>query len=396
MRRLLLGLLLIGVSVAANAQLRGRKFVQVQTGMVLSVTLTSAPTSVTVLPADLKYNKACVFNFESDDNAPNFRYPLAIWGGGKAPDSTSYPGLSFTDGCGNNVGFRAALAVNGRGGFNNQEIALPIYKANAITYPEMAAMVRKDWAIENHSFYHDPTTRYSFKYDAGKNVRLLADLIQSNMAAQGTPYVMRTQISPSSWPNFQRVADSASYLAASSQGQRDGYTLYPASGQTFFDVMTLPQTGFFSIGRAFDDVWSAATVAGWKTNIDNLISGSTGGKHLMWRLGTHGPQVPAQFLDFSNYLASNGQDKIWICSLHEFAEYLEVKRFSRITTSLSGNVLTITINQTRLPDVNRFRDLSLLISGATMQGVSVSGADSFSYNTSTGLINLFRKKTTGF
>lgn len=391
---LLLGWLLIGWSVAAKAQLRAKMQLATST-IVVSVSLSAAPASYSLVMADLKYNKTCVFNFESDDNAPNFRYPMAIFAGGKAPDSTSYPGLFFTDGCGNNVPFRAALAVNGRGGFLNQEVALVANKAVAITYPELAQLVRWHWAIENHSFYHDPTTRYSFKYDAGKNVRLLIDLIQSNMAAQGTPFIMRTLISPSSWVGHQRAADSCLYLAASSQGQRDNYPLYPPSGQTYFDIMTLP-AGFVSIGRAFDDVWSASTVSNWKTTIDGLISGSSATKHLMWRLGTHGPQVPAQFLDFANYLSTNGQDKIWVCSLHEFAEYLEVKRLVKMRSSLSGTVLTITLDTSTLPSINRFRDVSLLLSGASIQAVSVKNADGYSVNPSTGLLNIFKKKTTGF
>lgn len=392
-----LSLWLAGWSAEAQLRVRTQKVNIQPTTVVVSVTFASAPTAYTALMADLKYNKQAVFNFESDDNALNFRYPVAMLMGGKAPDSTTYPRLTFTDGCGNAVGFRAALAVNARGGYNNNEISYFGNFMNNVTYGELSMLVKNDWAIENHSYYHDPTTRYSYKYDAGRNVRELHSLMSSKLASYGTPYVIRTLVAPTAWPNFERVADSLGYLCASSQGQRDFYPLYPASGQTYFDIQSLPP-GFVSFGRAFDDAWSTANIANWKSTIDGLISGSSATKHLMWRLGTHGPQNAANFLNFMQYVQTSTGDKLWVTTMHELMEYLELKRLAIVSKRLSGNVLTLTINLSKLPAQNRFRDMSWLITGAgtSVSGVSVVGADSYSVNTSTGLINLFKKKTSGF
>lgn len=397
---LIAGLLLIHSLALGQVVVRGQRaniVVNPNTTVTVSVTFASSPSSVSIKHADLWANKTCVLNFEADDGSPKFRYVYAMWHGGKAPDSVNYTGFTYTDGCGNAVRPTAALAINARGGFLNNELGISANKASNMIYSEMADMVKNDWALENHSYYHDPTTRYSYKYDAGRNVRELHQLIYDKLKVYGVEYVMRTLVAPSSWTNFFRVADSLGYLCASSQGVRDNYPLYPASGQTYFGTETLP-AGFVTFGRAFDDVWSASTVAGWKTTFDGLISGSTATHHLMWRLGTHGPQNPAGFLEFTNYLAANHQDKVWFCTMHQLMEYFEVKRQVKKTQTLVGNTLTLQLNLANVSARNRYRDMSLLINsgGVTITNVQVTNAGGYSFNTATGLINIFKKKDSGF
>jgi hypothetical protein len=50
-----------------------------------------------------------------------------------------------------------------------------------------------------------------------------------------------------------------------------------------------------------------------------------------------------------------------------------------------------------LPDAARWRDISLgIASDKNIVSLTYTGADNISYNTSTGLINVFKKKTSGF
>ena len=397
MRNALLTILLIvNLTGFGQVTIRGSKYTVDNTTITVDVFYASAPTSVTTAFADLKYNKAGVFQFECDDNSKGIRDVFAYWQGGKASDSITYSGLTFTDGCGNNVKFRGALAVNGKGGFLNNDLSVGY--PTSFVWSEIANLVNYDWGIENHSYYHDPTTRYSFKYDAGRNVRTMHKLIWDKLLENNVQYITRTLVSPTNWKNFYRVADSLGYLCAGGQNQLDGYTLRPTPGQSLADLNALPPGAFVTFNRWFEDVWSTANTTVQKTQFDNLVSSSTSTAHKLWRLGTHGPQVSANFLDFSNYIAANHGDKIWICSMHELMEYLEVKRVVKKTQTLVGNRLTIKLNLSAVPKQNRFRDMSLLLNsgGISITSVVVTNADNSSYNASSGLINIFKKKVAGF
>lgn len=394
-RTTLISLLLIltGHVVSGQVLLRGHRVAVDNPIVTVTLTFNSPPSSTSTGFADLKFNKQGAFHFECDDNSKGMRDVLAYWNGGRASDSLTYPGLSFSDGCGNPVKFRAALAVNSRGGFYNNDTGAPL--VTNFSWAESANLVRLNWAIENHGYYHEPVGRYSFRYDAGWNVRMNQQNVYNQLRAQGVEYPMRTLVVPTNYKNHFRAADSLGYLGGTSTNTLDGYTLRPSPGGSLAVLETMPP-GFVTFNRWFSDSWTAADVAVQKTQFTNLVNSSTGTAHRLWRLGTHGPQNSANFLDFSQYIAANHQDKIWITTMHEHLEYNEVKRLTTKSEVLTGNTLTITLNLGRIPSQNRFRDMSLLVSGGTITGVTVAGADSFSYNPATGLVNIFKKKTTGF
>jgi hypothetical protein len=96
-----------------------------------------------------------------------------------------------------------------------------------------------------------------------------------------------------------------------------------------------------------------------------------------------------------NFLETSAADRVWITTLREFLEYRETKAAVVKTENLSGNTLTITLDLSALPAVNIFRDMSLMVNANTaINSVTVTGADANSFNTATGLVNVFKKATT--
>jgi hypothetical protein len=131
-----------------------------------------------------------------------------------------------------------------------------------------------------------------------------------------------------------------------------------------------------------------------KSFVTGLKNKSSSLVHKLYRLGTHSYNSGNWngFKSFIDHLDSVSNDAIWVTSLQELLEYLEVKRLVSKTETLDGNVLTISLDLSKVPASNRFRDMSLLINGgAAISSVTVSGADNFSYNDS-GLINILKKK----
>lgn len=400
MKQLLVLFLLLHHLATGQVVQRGKRATILSDRIVVSVTFATAPTSASVVPAPLKYNTAGVFCFHIDDNSKGTRDAVAYWNGGvAATDGLTYPGLSISDGstvqvgCSGRAFFRGTMASNGRGGFVNNDVG-----TNAslnYTWAECASqLIPAGWCMANHSLYHDQTTRYSFKYDAHRNVDSLHKFVWQRLKSYGTEYVIRTGIVPTNYKRFVTAFDSMGYLCASTQGQKDGYPY-------FADIVSLNSvgSGFVQYGRWFKDSWTASDLGDINTEFDLLVSQSSTSSPKVWHLGTHGPQDFVAFKSFSDRVLSAGAGKIWVTSLHELHEYFEVKRLAIISQALSGNVLTLTINLRRIPQQNRWRDMTLLISsanGAAISSITVTGADSYSYNSGTGLLNLYKLKTSGF
>jgi hypothetical protein len=92
--------------------------------MKLKITFASPPSSVSVSKAPLRYNKDFAYSFTMDDGyISQYKVALPLFKGGTIPGSLSTPigdqggdgsfspGLFYTDGCGNDIPFRAGLAI---------------------------------------------------------------------------------------------------------------------------------------------------------------------------------------------------------------------------------------------------------------------------------------------
>ncbi len=203
-------------------------------------------------------------------------------------------------------------------------------------------------------------------------------------------------VTPSNNTGYNPYVEQQGYLAATSQGVTDGYTSHPVNMWTdhLADISKL-DASFNVFLRDFTDDWANTTITNQlKSFVTGLKNKSSSSVHKLYRLGTHSYNSGnwSGFKSFIDHLDSVSNDAIWVTSLQELLEYLEVKRLVAKTETLNGNVLTINLDLSKIPASNRFRDMSLLINGsAGISAVTVSGADNFSYNES-GLINVLKKK----
>ena len=362
--------------------------------ITIAVTFNTTPVSASSAFADLKYNKLGVYNYEMDDRSPGMRDVFAFFNGGTAPvNGVTYPGKTFTDGCGNVVKWRAAVATNARLQSDNSDWA---NYNNCLNWAEMANLVNNNWMIENHGFYHNKTGTYANGENTSKNINDNTIYIKDRLLEQGVQYIPRIFVVPNNDAGYVPAAQALGYMAAVSQQSLDGYPIYPQYVDNTSSISDLPQT-FAMYNRGFKDGWDAGSVGYYQGIIDNyFLSGMSAANKKIWRFAGHyfSDTDFARFISLMNYLETKSADRVWITTLQEFLEYRETKAAVVKTETLSGNTLTITLDISSLPAKNRFRDMSVLInSGATINTVTVTGADASSFNAATGLINVFEKQS---
>lgn len=341
--------------------------------IVIQVTFASAPLGATSAYPNLKYEKHSMVNFEWDDS---FRGSLIV--------RDMFANKFFTDGAGNNKKYTFGVAVNGRNQYDNREIGL-----NAdlgITYAEGLSIVNAGGDIQNHGLYHEPTGNYNNGSDSVKN---LVELDALYFAKTG--YKMSALVVPTNYTGYMTAAAAAGYATGSSTGTFDGFTRHPL--YTVVGSMNDIPAGsdYIALGRGFTDTWDTQFNE-YKGYIDQLLQGVSPTVNKFFRVGSHNLTAQIAFTNLIDYLEVYANDKIWVTTMREFAEYRKAKALTVKTESLVGNVLTITLNQDAFPAQMRWRDLSLKVTSNTnITNVVVTGADSSSFNATAKLINIFKQ-----
>jgi hypothetical protein len=361
--------------------------------MIVEVSFKSAPSKAKSSFAPLKYNKEGVFNYEMDDRSPNVRDVFALFHGGIAPiNNSSYPGKSFSDGCGNRISWRAAVATNARLESNNADW---VDYNHCLTWKEMAGLIREDWMIENHGYYHNKTGVFNNGENTRKNVADGTGYIVEQLKKEGALFVPRVFVVPNADTGYVREARSLGYLAAVSQQPLDGFRINPLYVDQQLWIDTLGK-GFLLFNRGMADQWNAEKLNYYTDVLNRFLADLNIQHQKLWRLGGHYFSNAQEFEEFNrlmNDLENKAADRLWITTLQEFCEYRETSSLAVKKESLAGNKLRITIDLSKLPKQNYFRDLSLLITAdKAIEKVTVSGADRLSYNKETGLVNIFKKQ----
>lgn len=354
--------------------------------VVLNITLDSTVPVTSVDLAPLKYNKDFAYSFTLDDgraDAYTIAYPM-MNGGYSADVSTTFPGLFYTDGCGNAKNFKLGLAwysVSSNG--NDLHINTPDF----ITWTQLSEMYNSGWDVINHSYSHAAYT----------NVDYNAEIVQNEtIVNQQTGIPMSVLVPPSGDTAYNSVAFGLGYKAIF--GNNTSYQGY-SSG---LDVDLPLNYQNLKIFRHFLSDYNYDT-----TNISqtvDAISLATGpGNHLWFNESTHrvkpvtigGSLIYSTYSWYMNHLQNaygiNGLDNMWFAGVQEVYEYLRLRDESNIAWSQNGNQLQVIIDYNTCPDNLRNYALSLLVqTEGSINSVSSSFATVDSYNNSgpAKLINL--------
>lgn len=321
--------------------------------------------------APLKYNKTSVINFEFDDN------PSAAF------DVYEYLNTqTFSDGTGKQIKPTAACAVNSRGSYNNGDL-WENYQGN-LTKDQAIKMVSGGWTLENHGFYHsvlNPASNFGYGKPIAENI---SD--NTKYVFDKTGFKMRTLVVPSDDKGYLSPAFDQGLIATTSTNSFEGFVSFPLYGD-YVDISTLP-TSKVHLRRDFNDRWDISGVNSIKSKITTLFSKSTEKERMLYRLGTHMPNVET-FKLLSEHIKSISKDNCWVTTMQEMVEYLQLKEKVVKTELIVNGKLIISLDISKVDKQTFFKDITLMVtSNSGIQSIKVNNAKENNSNNSNGLINI--------
>lgn len=342
--------------------------------------------NVSIQKARLRYNKSFAYSLTLDDGLDDaFTNAFKILNGGFVEgNGQTYPGLFFTDGCGNDLPFSGGLAwYSVSTNFNDLHINTPGY----IKWDELIDMYNAGWDVLNHSYSHETaeTTDHFFQID--ENQKIVYEKTGINM----TQFVI-----PGGWIWEPYIAEAHAYRLNAVYAYKSEFTGSPSGIQT--DASQSWEDMNIYRDYKYDDKYNQANIA---DKIDLIAAAATSDNHIWYNDFTHrvlfGEKAGSlQFETFEYYMqhladhyGKSGSDEMWMAPLQQVWEYLYIRDHTTILTEWSGNDLIITIDISAIPEDLRTKSLSLMLetTGNYTLEVMTEGVANSSNSTS-GLINL--------
>ena len=308
--------------------------------------------------ATLKYDKDFAYSFTFDDATDDvFTTALPFFRGGfiKGNNST-YQGLSYTDGCGNSIPFKAGIAWNSANLYG-----IDVHTGNVadrLTWKQLDTLFSIGWDVFNHSYSH-------------KSVSFLPNMISADYISQidsnPPPIQTNTQkkiqtpffVVPSGDTSYNKVAFAKGYKAVFNQsGEVLGFGGLDITNGIDFNSGVIHRQLFeesLTSFHFFDAVAakSNTTTHYWYNEFTHRIDNFTPGGF---------------FSQFENELkriyyahGKPGSDRMWMAPLQEVGEYLTTSKNISYTTKLTGSRLEITFNLSKLPTWMLHRNITLKV-----------------------------------
>lgn len=348
----------------------------------LTITLSSVSQPVLTY-ADMKYNKRSGIILVSDDGyASDFDIFKYLHGGLADSFGQTHPGIRGTDGCGNPLEWHMTWALTS----SSRDVEAGLDRT---LWSEYAQSIEAGYGYSNHTHDHSGYDKY---YQLKENEKYIYN---------NTGYRTRTMVIPTADPGYSDTAPNVGYLMVGSQfgvNSPDDYAdivIYPGR----IDVRTINQTRLnrFLLGRNFYITWNINDTTGVRNALINptLTESQIGGPRYMGMIGMHGAsdQDFDAFKTEMNYIKNhaNGGDNLWMPTMQEFVEYYETKINLTKQETLEGNQLIVDLDMSTMNKAGLSRDMSFILTGGTISSISFAGADNVTYNSTTGLINVFKK-----
>jgi gliding motility-associated-like protein len=351
-------------------------FGQTLNDVKITVTYSSAPTTVQAKTAFLKYNKSFVLVLQADDATTDVYdsvYPF--FAGLKG-----YPGLFFTDGAGNNVPF--SLEVN------HFSLKSGVYVHNTdtshyLSWRKINDLWQNGYSIDNRGFV-DPPYGSEQDYQVQRNI--------SFTTKETAPFTkggitMDTYVLPANGQDQMVPArDNAGYIGFFSNPSFDLNT----NPIDLVSVRPLFPGRLFLRNRIDKNLYN-------NTRVMDLQS--INGHHFMgvYDFRKFGVSPDISFAVFQSQMkqiaaafGKNGKDNIWVAGDQEVFEYLLLKEKVSVLKSTLGNSTQISFVGNQIPTHLHWYSLTVLVVGdQPVTGIQVQGAtaSTHAFHGDTALIN---------
>ena len=340
---------------------------QIGNNSSIIIHFSSEPATYKLSKSPLKYNKDFAYSFTLDDgkeDAYTVAYPFFRGG---TINSKSYPGLFYTDGCGNRIPFKGGLAMTS---INTIGEDPHITGEENIKWPQVSEMHSAGWNIFNHSYNHASGVGTNYNYQITEN----RSYIKSKTGIDPTHFVI-----PSGDINYIGPAYSNGMKAVYNENGFPGTDGFKVDGAIVLDQ--------FKLYRRFldDERFNPSNI---KDKIDLIAAQSTNGNHYWFSEFTHhvSPQPKGGSLIFStfeyymNYISNTygqkGSDRIWMAPLQEVYEYLAVRENVNVGEFKNLNTVEAMIDFSKVPRDLENYTLTILVESdqsiTKVEGLGVS------------------------
>ena len=393
-RRSFLSLYLLWAA-GAVAQTAGAPAKQVKkpaAAIRITVVLDTPAAGARVRVAPLRYNKLFACSFTMDDglvSAARVAFPFFSggktappfkdqWGLDQGADGKDYPGLYYTDGCGNIRPFTAAVAVNAH---SLREDSTPA--AGNLSWNQLERMTQAGWEVLNHGFTHA----------TGKDVKAAGEVANNTSAVRRHLHLrMRHFVIPGgkddalSLPLYTAAAFDQGLQVVHSSHYRD-YWIDPPERSNWNRLR---------IGRCFlhsnmnGDMFReiAQHLETGKHYWLNTFTHSVGNDNL-WNISFRFGDFAAFFNRLAATYGKDGADNMWFAPPGAVHDYEALRRAVKPGIRTNGDTLLITFNVHNLPVPGKNRALTFVVqAGAGIRKVHAENCTVESYGGKENLINI--------
>ena len=341
----------------------------IQKKITLKLTLNSIA-DITIEKAALKYNKRLAFSFTLDDgyrSAFLCAYPLLNggkvspafvdgWSKDQGGDDGVSKGLYYSDGCGHQVPFKLALAVNA----SSLKDARP--ERGNLNWNEVKILYQAGWDILNHSFRH--STKHGTNYEA--------EVVENNEAMRKElGFTLAHFVVPGgeSDPGYDMEYAKAAF--------KNGlYSVATTSGAgPVIDVSKPVDLNNLIYNRVFvrsDTVSNNFKMVNQQLkNIDALLQRPEATWYNEFSHGVGNDNlwgISLTYPDFKHYMTMladshgvKGDDNLWMAPWQEVYEYLWLRDKTEIKTRRKGKEVVIELFLPEIPTSFRHHALSLVV-----------------------------------
>ncbi|NCD70712.1 polysaccharide deacetylase family protein [Mucilaginibacter agri] len=323
------------------------------------------PSAVKVTAAPLKYNKHFAFSFTVDDgyrSAYLTAFPLLNggkvsgpfpdeWKNDEGGDGGISKGLFYSDGCGNLVPFKMAVALNAASVGD-----MPLNRGH-LSWPEVKELYNAGWDILNHGYHH--ATKHGTDYDT--EVAENISFVKKQLGLTMTQFVVPGGESD---PGYEHLYEKAAFkngeLGVASIGGVSPITR--VDGAVKLDSL-IHQRDFICSRK------DNAVVAHELKIIDSLVkqphpvwydqfSHGVGNSNL-WGISLLFPEFKYYMAALADKYGVKGADNMWMAPYQEVYEYIWLRDRIRINTQLKGSDLLIKVSLPAIPFAMRHKAISL-------------------------------------
>ncbi|MDQ6527544.1 polysaccharide deacetylase family protein [Flavobacterium sp. LHD-85] len=329
---------------------------------------------IKIAASSLKYNKHLAYSFTLDDGYRSaYLTAFPLLNGGKISnssinewkidqggDGTTSEGLFYSDGMGNKIPFKLALAING-GSIRD----LPENRGH-LSWKEVKEMYNAGWDILNHGFHH--ATKHGTNY--------LTEVTENTTSIkQNLDFAMSHFVVPGG------EGDEKYYLEYEKEALNNGHfsvASYYGVGPVFkvdskvdLDKMISART----FVQSSKDTISFKTMDRYLKTIDSIVqqkdpvwfnefTHGTGNTNL-WNLSMRFPDFKYYMTTLANKYGLKGNDSIWMAPWQEVYEYIWLRDRIKVDFQQKNKEVTVTIQLPEISENFRNHDISLNVETAS-------------------------------